>query len=169
MASDEVAKRAIAGNEQAFVELIRQYEEPLYRVAYSYMHNEHDALEAMQELSYRSFRTIRKVKEPQYIGTWLTRITINICIDMLKKQKREIPVERIADEQYSYESAHEYELYDLLSQLDEPQREMIMMKYVEERRNAEIAQKLNIPEGTVKSRLHHSLRKLKMLFREEGM
>lgn len=150
MTDADVVRRAIAGNEQAFVELMRKYEEPLFRVAYSYMHNEHDAIEVMQELSYRSFRNIKKVKEPQYIGTWLTKITINICKDMLKKQKREIPVEHVDEQQYSYEALYEYEFYDLLSQLDEPQREMLTMKYVENRRNAEIADRLNIPEGTVK-------------------
>lgn len=171
MVNDELAKYAIAGNEAAFVELMQQYEQQLYRIAYSYMRNEHDALEAMQELTYRSFRNIRSIKEPQYIRTWLTRILINLCQDMLRKQKREIPIKQVVDQQLDYQSqqATEIEILDTLSSLSEEQRELIMMKYIEDRSNVDIAQSLNIPEGTVKSRLHYALRKLRLLFKEEGI
>lgn len=171
MLNQELIIRAIAGNEAAFLQLMQQYEEPLYRVAYSYMRNEHDAVEAMQELVYRSYRNIAGVKEPQYMGTWLTRVLINICHDMLRKQKREIPSDMLIErrEQQGYEQTSELELLDALSQLNVEQRELIMMKYVEDRCNTDIAHILNIPEGTVKSRLHYALRKLRLLFKEEGM
>lgn len=171
----ELAKFAIAGNEAAFVQLMEKYEHPLYRVAYSYMRNEHDAVEAMQELTYRSYRHIRSIKEPLYIQTWLTRILINICHDMLRKQKREIPSALIVDQCTDHhvdqrsEQNTEIELLDTLSNLNDEQRELIVMKYIEDRTNIDIAESLNIPEGTVKSRLHYALRKLRLLFKEEGI
>jgi len=171
MTNDELAKRAIAGNEPAFLQVMQQYEDPMYRVAYSYMRNEHDAVEAMQELTYRSYRSIHTIKEPQYIRTWLTRILINICHDMLRKQKREISSDLLVEQQLDdrCEQAIEIELIDTLTSLSDEQREIIMMKYIEDRSNTEIAQSLNIPEGTVKSRLHYALRKLRLLFKEEGI
>jgi len=175
LTSDELAKCAIVGDEAAFVQLMQQYEQPLYRIAYSYMRNEHDAIEAMQELTYRSYRNIRSIKEPQYIRTWLTRILINICHDMLHKQKREIPSNLVIDQCINHqvyhrsEQATEIELFDTLSKLNDEQRELIVMKYIEDRTNTDIAQSLSIPEGTVKSRLHYALRKLRLLFKEEGI
>ncbi|MCR8658872.1 sigma-70 family RNA polymerase sigma factor [Paenibacillus endoradicis] len=171
MTKDELAIFAIAGNEAAFVQLMQQYEHQLYRIAYSYMRNEHDAVEAMQELTYRSYRNIRSIKESQYIRTWLTRILINICHDMLRKQKREIPSDLVVDQHLDHRSdqATEIEILDTLTSLNDEQRELIMMKYIEDRSNVDIAQSLNIPEGTVKSRLHYALRKLRLLFKEEGI
>lgn len=173
MTNDELAVHAIAGNEAAFIELMQQYEANLYRVAYSYMRNEHDAIEVMQELTYRSYRNIRTIQEPQYIRTWLTRIAINICHDMLRKQKREIAsndiVEQQLDNRYEQQQTNEIELFDTLSHLSDGQRELIMLKYVEDHTNQDIAKSLHIPEGTVKSRLHTALRKLRLLWKEEGI
>ncbi|WP_371514474.1 sigma factor [Solibacillus sp. R5-41] len=52
------------------------------------MKNEHDAIEAYQEMTYRSLKNIHKLKEPNYLKTWLIRILINICLDMKLKQSR---------------------------------------------------------------------------------
>jgi len=169
MLEEPLVRAAIKGNQEAVIALLEHYKSLLYRIAYSYLRNEHDAVEAMQELSYRCFRSIHTVKEPRYIGTWLTRIMMNICRDMLRKKKRELPsgVERY--EHISYEQPLDVEWLDSLSALDEQQRELIYMKYVEDRTNAAIAKQLKLPEGTVKSKLHYTLRKLRHLFREEGL
>jgi len=169
MLEDQLIRAAIKGNAEAIVAVLQQYKVPLYRVAYSYLRNEHDAIEAVQELSYRCFRSIQSVKEPQYIGSWLTRIMMNICRDMLRKKKRELPSIVDLQEQVAYEQPLDVEWLDTLSFLDEQQRELIYMKYVEDRTNAAIAEQLKLPEGTVKSKLHYTLRKLRHLFREEGL
>jgi len=174
MLEDQLIRTAIKGNAEAIVAVLQHYKAPLYRVAYSYLRNEHDAIEAVQELSYRCFRSIHTVKEPRYIGTWLTRMMMNICRDVLRKKKRELPsegeiYEQLAYEQAAYEQPLDVEWLDSLSTLDEQQRELIYMKYVEDRTNASIAKQLKLPEGTVKSKLHYTLRKLRHLFREEGL
>lgn len=168
MLDEQLIRAAMKGEDEALIALLRHYEAPLYRVAYSYLHNEHDAIEAIQELSYRCFRSIGTVKEPRYIGTWLTRIMMNICRDMLRKRKRELP-SSLEQEQPAYVQSMDVEWLDLLSELDEQQRELIYMKYVEDRTNAAIAQQLSLPEGTVKSKLHYTLRRLRHLFREERL
>lgn len=169
MLEDQQIRAAMKGNAEAIVAVLQHYKAPLYRVAYSYLRNEHDAIEAVQELSYRCFRSIYSVKEPQYIGSWLTRIMMNICRDMLRKRKRELPSNVDLHEQVAYEQPLDVEWLDTLAPLDEQQRELIYMKYVEDRTNAAIAEQLKLPEGTVKSKLHYTLRKLRHLFREEGL
>lgn len=168
MLDEETIRLAVSGDQDAFVTVIRTYEVVLYRIAYSYVRNEHDAKEAIQELSYRCYRAIHQLEHPRTIGSWLTRMIINICHDMLRKRKRELLIEQIDPvAEASYEEQHKVEWLELLDQLEEEQRELIYLKYVEDYSNQSIASHLQVPEGTVKSRLHHTLKKLRGMFREE--
>ncbi|GAE47233.1 sigma factor [Mesobacillus boroniphilus] len=88
MELQELVHRAKKGDEAAFYDLMQLHKVRLYRIALSYLKNSEDAVEALQEVTYRAFRSIRRVKEPQYFTTWLTRILINYCNDELKKRKR---------------------------------------------------------------------------------
>ena len=81
-------KAAKKGNSEAFIQLLETQKGQIYRIAFAYLKNEQDALEAIQEVTFRAFKNIRKLKEPKYFSTWLTRIMINYCIDELKRKKR---------------------------------------------------------------------------------
>lgn len=161
----DISKRAVTGDEQAFLQLLEYYEDTLYRTAYSYLKNEHDAIEAYQEMTYRSLKNIHKVKESQYIKTWLIRILINICLDMKSKQAR---VELVDEIEQLAQLTPSNDLADIVAQLPIEQQQLIHLKYVEQYKNSEIADVQNIPEGTVKSRLHKTLRKLRGLVGERG-
>lgn len=80
--------RAKKGDETAFYSLMMNHKEQLFKIAYSYLKNEQDALEAIQEVTFRAFKHIRKLKEPDFFSTWLIRILINHCNDELHKKKR---------------------------------------------------------------------------------
>lgn len=95
MSGKSLVKRAIKGDEEAFLELMHSYQEALYRTAISYVKNEEDALEAVQEVTYRAYRSIKTVKEPAYFKTWLIRIMMNYCLDVLKRSNREIVEESL--------------------------------------------------------------------------
>ncbi|MDM5248832.1 sigma factor [Lysinibacillus sp. G4S2] len=86
MDEQSLIRRAMAGDERAFLQLLSQYEETMYRMAFAYLKNEHDAVEAVQEATYRSLKKIHTVKESAYFGTWLVRILLNICHDMREKR-----------------------------------------------------------------------------------
>lgn len=161
-----MAKRAIAGEERAIVELLAQQEDMLYRTAYAYLKNEHDAIEAVHELTYRALKKIHTVKEPTYIATWLVRVLINICLDMRKKQEKFIynqEVEIVSTDQQPFEVA------DIIASLPKEQQELIYLKYFQDMKNRDIAQLKQIPEGTVKSRLHTTLKKLRVLVEKEEL
>lgn len=162
----ELAEKAIKGDEAAFLQLLEIQENAHYRIAYNYLKNEHDALEAIQEFTFRSFKKIHTVRKPQYINTWLVRVLINVCNDMIKKKKHielrnEIEVGEHVD-------SINLDLADAIYKLSPEQQELIYLKYYRDLKNEEIANEVQIPEGTVKSRLHTALRKLRFLFSEGG-
>lgn len=162
----DLAKRAIAGDEQALVELLVRHEDTLYRTAYAYLKNEHDAIEAVQELTYRALKKIHTVKEPTYITTWLVRIMINICLEVKKKQAKFVynhDVDIASTDQQSFE------MTDIIANLPIEQQELIYLKYFQDMKNADIAQLKKIPEGTVKSKLHTTLKRLRVLIGKEEL
>lgn len=162
----ELATQAINGNEAAQLQLLNLYKEPMYRVAYSYMQNEHDANDALQEVTYQCLKNIHKVQSPQYFKTWLVRIVINTCLMMKRQQKRIVVTNDLLVQPRNMTEL--FELNDVISQLPIEQQELIHLKYFKDLKNSEIATLQNIPEGTVKSRLHKTLKKLRHLLGEGG-
>lgn len=154
-------------DEATFLQLLKQYEQTMYRMAYAYLKNEHDAIEAVQEATYRSLKKIHTLKEPAYFGTWLVRILLNICHDMREKKLRVDvqPTIEIGGEAPNYSR---FEITDAMTKLSKEQQELIFLKYFQDYKNQDIASLHNIPEGTVKSRLHMALKKLKLYFTEKG-
>lgn len=157
----ELARRAIDGDEDAQLKLLKLYEEQMYRVAFSYMRNEYDARDALQEMYYLALKNMHTVKSPEYFKTWLVRIVINTCHQQKRQQKRIVLTEEMNES-----LIHEDELFemnDTLLQLTLQQQQLIHLKYFKDLKNSEIATLQNIPEGTVKSRLHKTLKKLRSM------
>lgn len=163
----EVARKAIEGDEEAFVELMQFHKEALLRTALAFLKNEHEALESLQETTYRAFKKIHTLKEPAYAKTWLIRITINYCQDQLKKDKRYVrdgkPVDSVVSDDFI-----QLELQEALSTLSAAEQQLIYMKYFQDVKIKDIAAIEKIPEGTVKSRLHKTLRTLRSHFKGKG-
>ena len=72
--------------------LLENYDK-YYRLAYSYMKSEQDALDVVQESAYKAIRDCGQVKEQRYIGTWLYRIVVNTALDALRRRGREVALE----------------------------------------------------------------------------
>ena len=160
-----IAKRAIKGDEVAQTQLLTIYKDAMYRVAYSYMRNEHDANDALSEMSYLALKNMHKVKSPQHFKTWLVRVVINTCIQMKRKQRKMIITDVLPEQTETMKEL--FDLNDAISQLSIEQQQLIHLKYFRDLKNSEIATMQAIPEGTVKSRLHATLRKLRAILREE--
>lgn len=76
---EKLIKKAKRGNKTAFIQYIKPYEADLYRMAFVYMKNEHDAVDVVQETILNAYEKINTLKEPAYFKTWLIKIVINIC------------------------------------------------------------------------------------------
>ena len=154
---DHYLQRAIKGDANAIVFLIEQDEEQLYNIAYSYMKNEDDTLDVMQDLTYKALKKMHTVKKPEFARTWLIRVLINCCYDALKKRLKNLELE----EQHATFTPSYDEISILLKALPQNEQQLIYAKYFQQLKNNEIATIHSIPEGTVKSKLHHILRKLR--------
>ncbi|MFB5087703.1 sigma-70 family RNA polymerase sigma factor [Psychrobacillus sp. PGGUH221] len=168
MSGKSLVKRAIKGDEEAFLELMHSYQEALYRTAISYVKNEEDALEAVQEVTYRAYRSIKTVKEPAYFKTWLIRIMMNYCQDVMKRSNREIVEESLINRTGVSEDFTYMEVEEALSTLSDYERELLHLKYFEGVKIKDIAVMWNTPEGTIKTRLHKALSALRNNFDEKG-
>lgn len=87
MLDELMVKKAIKGDENAFMELINQCKEQIYRTAYAYVKDEDLALDIVQETVCNAFISISKLREPKYFNTWIIRIAMNISISTCKKIK----------------------------------------------------------------------------------
>lgn len=163
----EIAKKAMKGDDQAFLEIMQLYKDSLYRTAFAFLKNEHDALEAMQEITFRAYQKIHTVKEPAYMKTWLVRIMMNYCQDQLKKSKRFSASENLQSIGFNEDTTH-LEMEEAIASLSSVEQQLIFLKYFQDTKIKEIAELEKIPEGTVKSRLHKALKTLRNFLTEKG-
>lgn len=163
----EVIKKAIKGDDDAFLLVMQLYKDSLYRTALAFLKNEQDALEAIQEVTYRAYKKIHSIKEPTYTKTWLTRIMMNYCQDQIKINKRFTNNEQLDNQITTSNFAH-IELQEALETLNSEDQQLVYLKYFQDVKIKDIATLEKIPEGTVKSRLHKIMKNLRQHFTEKG-
>lgn len=150
---------AQAGDKDAFSRLIIDSQNALYRVSKGILMHDDDCADAIQETIIKSYYSIHKLKKKQNFKTWLTRILINQCYDLLKKRNKIIPIEPM-DPQLQLIAQEEPTAYHQLSEgidkLSTNKKAIITLFYYEQLTIQEIAVVLNIKEGTVKSRLNRA-------------
>lgn len=175
MEIERLVLAAKRGDESAFYSLIKQHEEKMYRIAYSYLKNESDALEAIQEATCRAYVKLHRLKEPAYFGSWLIRILMNYCADELKRQGRRNEAKQAAKSSNKVSSvSHEAALLDKMmlesavEQLGTNEQKVIQLKYYHDLTVTEIARTLQKPEGTIKTWLHKALTGLRKRIEKEG-
>ncbi|MFE9278645.1 sigma-70 family RNA polymerase sigma factor [Paenibacillus glucanolyticus] len=143
------------GDREAFSRLIRVYERSLYGLARMYLKQDEDCADAVQEAILKSFRAISTLKEPAYFKTWLCRILIHECLQLLRSQKRLRTAETtIKDvDVVPYEAI---EVKEAVAHLEDDLRKVIQLHYYRDMPIRHIAKIVGVPEGTVKSRLHRA-------------
>jgi len=169
MSTEEMAAAAQRGDDDAFCELIRSDKARLYRIAYAYLKNEPDALEAIQEATCRAYGQLRKLREPRYFHTWFIRILIRCCIDEQKRRKRTLPLFRLPEplaRDLNLEEKLGLEL--AIGRLKPKYRHIVILKYYEDMTLTDIARLLEKPEGTVKTWLNKALIELRRMYGTEG-
>lgn len=142
-------------------QLLTEHYEKYYRLAYSYLQNEEDALDAVQESAYRAIRDCGKIKNKDYLSTWIYRIVINVSLDMLRKNKKVTPVEELPEIAVE-DSYGESSLTEVLETLDDKSRTVILLRYFEDLKLEDIAIIVGENLNTVKARLYRALKKLRL-------
>lgn len=158
-------KRAKQKDKQAFVELIETHKQKLYKTAWSYLCNEEDVADAIQETILNCYENIDKLKNSAYFTTWITRILINNCKDILQKKKREMPQNEMPERGELCRDLENYEFEELIQSMDEKYRLVLLLYYGEGFKIREIAQILEMDENTVKTRLARGRKQFERLYK----
>ncbi|WP_422124498.1 sigma-70 family RNA polymerase sigma factor [Planococcus sp. X10-3] len=160
-----LVKKAQKGDDHAFYALFQQYEQDIYRMAFVYVKDQNDALDVVQETAYRSFKAIKTLKEPKFFKTWLLRIAVNCSLDLLRKQQAVVRLLPEIEENLSGDADEDIPLEitvrDLIEQLDEGEKSVVLLRFYEDLSFKEVAETLDIPLGTAKTILYRALAKLR--------
>ena len=168
----ELVRRAGRGDEEAFAALMEDNQKRVYSLALRMTGNPEDAAELSQEAFLRAWRGLGQFQGESSFSTWLYRLTSNVCIDFLRKEKRRRDISmtvsledeeearqaQLPDERYSPQQALERSelrqaVRDGLNTLSPAHRQVLVLRELEGRSYGEIAALLGLEEGTVKSRI----------------
>src|SRR6266516_5233750 len=176
-----LVRAAQKGDMGAFEELVARHRDKIYARAYSMMRNEEEAVDLSQEAWVKAWQRLKQFRGESSFGTWMTRIVINLCLDQLRKQKRQraesieamdeesggverqMPVVTI-NPTAGLERAETRQRIDrALSQLSHEHRTVLVLHEFEEMEYKQIAKTMGCSIGTVMSRLFYARRRMASL------
>lgn len=138
-----------------------------YRLAYSYVHNDADAADIVQNGAYHAIRKSSTLKENCYAATWIYRIMLNEIFRYLKKEGQTVSLDNIETEPFQEDNYENIDLQKALDSLSPQDKAVIELKYFEELKFDQIAEILDENVNTIKSRLYRGLKKLKLELSDE--
>jgi RNA polymerase sigma factor (sigma-70 family) len=165
-----LVRKAKRGDGEAFINLIKQYEKVLYKVASRILTNDEDVSDALQEAIMIGYEKIHTLKNEEYFNTWICRILINECNSILNKNKKVILVNEVLPQKHNNNDFLKIELEDALNSLNKDYKLAMILYYVAGFSTKEISEFTKEPEGTIKSRLSRAKSILREnYFKNEGV
>ena len=161
MEEQELVRKAKRGDSSAFAELVRLCTQSMYRVAWTYLGNDEDAADAISETVLVCYEKIETLKKDAYFKTWMIRILINQCKDILKHRSRIQSKAEMQESAFEDSGYIDCEWKEVLSCLDEKYRIILLLYYTREMDTREIAELLDISRNTVITRLARGRKLLK--------
>ena len=147
--------------EQKIEELLLENYNRYYRLAYSYVHNEADAADIVQNGAYKAILNSDTLQKEEYASTWIYRIMLNEIFRFLKKEMP-VSIEEVFVEQAEEDTYEDVDLRRALDSLSKEDKTVIELKYFEDMKLTDIAEVLGENVNTVKSRLYRGLKKLRL-------
>jgi len=135
--------------------------ERFYRLAFTYVGNQEDALDIVSESILKAMKNYGRLRDEQAIASWFFSIVVHTALDFMRKRKRIVPPERVP-EQGAEDHYQDIDLMGAMARLPKELRVIIILRFFEDMKTAEIARMLNQNVNTVKSRLYRALRMLKI-------
>lgn len=167
MEIEGLVRQAKNGDKEALLKLIMDRKSEFYKLAYVYLENKEDAMDAMEDMILILYQQIGSLKKNEVFYSWSKTILVNCCKNILRKKSKVVVVEELQEEGYieSFEGTEKrMDIMRYLKKLNEHQQEAIKLKYLMDMDNESIAKLSSVPVGTVKSRISTGLRKLKECF-----
>jgi RNA polymerase sigma-70 factor (ECF subfamily) len=170
--TEALVKKAKKGDKEAMVQLIMAEKQDYYKLAYVYMKNYEDAMDAMEDMILILYENIDRLKNESSFYSWSKTILVNCCKNSLKKKNKVVLFEALKEEQLHYpveEKDEQLNLEKHLEELKPKQQEAIRLRYFMDMDYQSIAELLKIPLGTVKSRISIGLNRLKEIIGGEEL
>ncbi|MFD1887780.1 sigma-70 family RNA polymerase sigma factor [Paenibacillus wenxiniae] len=149
-------QQAQSGDHHAFVELMKHMEARLYRIALAIVKKKEDIVDAMQETIIKAYESLSTLRETAFFETWVIRILINECNAIWRKRQRVIPFAEIRPASAVSSAYEAVDIRQLVDQLEEDKRQLIILHYFQDIPLKQVADMMNISEGTAKTRLHRT-------------
>jgi RNA polymerase sigma-70 factor (ECF subfamily) len=182
-ADNQLVERCLSGDEAAWEDLVRVHTRRVYAICYRFTGSDHDAQDLTQDVFLRVFRSLKSFRAAEgAFGVWLARLTRNLLIDHYRRTKMERSTASIEEQLPMLEETNATSartdglvagreaselLQAALQKLSPELRETVVLRDLEELEYREIAQVLNVPEGTVKSRLNRGRAELARILRRQ--
>lgn len=177
---EALIEKAASGDGAAFTELMSQHEGRMYAVALRMCSNREDAQDCLQDAMLRVYRSLSSFKGQSSFSTWLYRITMNTCLDEIRRRKTRTAAslddlldsgwspsdEYDVPEQHAVVSEQRRTIERAISELPEDMRSAVILRDVQGYSYDEIADMLEANIGTVKSRISRGRERLRMILRE---
>ena len=167
---EAIIRRVLDGDREAFAELVEQYHRLVCHIAGHYMKNPDEVDDVAQEVFFRSYRALDRYNPEYRFSTWLSGITRNHCLDLLRKNSRVTVVDfdecawlaadRHTPEEAWLEQEEREELREAVEDLPDNYREVITMYHGEELSYQAMAERMDKPLSIVKNRLMRARRLL---------
>jgi len=165
-------RKAKSGDQAAFEELVREHQTRIYNICLRTMGNPEDALDMAQETLLKAWRALPTFQGTSSLSTWLYRVAVNTCLDELRRRKKaqQVSVEALAESGWEPEDPDSAEkldaalrkglLQEALASLPDEYRAALVLRDVQGFSYEEIAEILDCPIGTVRSRLNRARRQM---------
>jgi RNA polymerase sigma-70 factor, ECF subfamily len=175
-ADTDLISRAAGGDSSAFQALVERHRSMVYRVAYQFAGNHHDAEDIAQEVFIKVYRSLDRFRQDAQLTSWMYRIVMNACIDHRRRQRLAVaapfgeeaeqrmlntPEERPDPEARAYAGELGQVLESEIGRLPNGQRVVFVMRHHQGMKLSEIAEALGLAEGTVKRQLHAAVHRLR--------
>jgi len=155
------------GRPEAFEELIREMERPLLYYVTKLLRDDDRALDVLQEIWFRAFRSIRRLEDPRRLRPWLYRIAHGLVVDRIRhdvsqaqaERERAVAPDAAVEESFAAEDAAA--IHHALDALDAKHREVLILHFLEDLPLADIAAVVGCPAGTIKSRVFYAKQALR--------
>jgi len=165
--------RCLSGDLDAFAEVVARHQDRLMWTAYHLLGDREEAADAVQETFLRAYRALDAFGGEGYVGAWIGRIVVNVCVSLLRARRTRPVVERGrwdwgATEGHYAQAEHGMVLAAALAQLDVRDRAILLLRHVQGLSSQEIGTAVDLPAATVRSRLARARATVRALLPDPG-
>jgi RNA polymerase sigma-70 factor (ECF subfamily) len=178
----ELLRKCRAGDWKSYEPIVRAYEDRVFAMAFSLLRNEDDARDMVQDTFIRAFQAMELYDSDRPFIGWLLGICRNMCIDNLRRRRHPISLDRERDgrtyqlpdpaartDRHAWEAEVKQLIWKALGKISEDHREVIVLKDLQGLEYAEIARIINVPQGTVASRVFYARKALREVLEKMGV